>query len=141
MVLESAMIMPSASDCSTPSGPNKIFSPAAVSATHSHTTSAPCAAAAGFGAIPAPSTIFPGVRFHTVTSWPAFTRFVAMACPIIPRPKKATRMCGLLLEMKTLLGIRNEQQDCGQANFSDYRAMNELKEEGLWPLILYARMF
>jgi hypothetical protein len=50
-------------------------------------------------------------------------------------------MCGLLLEMKALLGIRNEQQDCGQANFSDYRAMNEFKEERLWPLILCARTF
>jgi hypothetical protein len=56
------------------------------------TTSAPCAAAAGVGAMPAPSTSLPGVRFQTVTSWPALTRFVAMACPIIPRPKKATRM-------------------------------------------------
>jgi hypothetical protein len=32
------------------------------------------------------------VRFHTVTSWPAFTRFVAIAWPMIPKPKNATRM-------------------------------------------------
>src|SRR5258708_698754 len=105
MVLESAMIMPSASDCSTPSGPNKILSTAAVSETQSQTTSAPCAAAAGLGAMPAPSTILPGVRFHTVTSWPALTRFAAMACPIIPRPKKATRISKLLLGTKGLFEL------------------------------------
>src|SRR5258708_682176 len=105
MVLESATIIPSARDCSTPSGPNKIFSTAAVSETHSQTTSAPCAAAAGLGAMPAPSTIFPGVRFHTVTSCPALTRFVAMASPIIPKPKKATRIDALLLEAKDFFGL------------------------------------
>src|ERR1700690_1319348 len=104
------MIMPSASDCSTPSEPNNIFSTAAVSETHSQTTSAPCAAAAGVGAMPAPSTSLPGVRFQTVTSWPALTRLVAMACPIIPRPKKATRIFGtspgeLLLVMKGPSGL------------------------------------
>ena len=77
-MLESAIIEPSASDCSTPSGPNSTFSTAAVSDTHSQTTSAPCAAAAGVGAMPAPSTKLPGVRLHTVTSWPALTRFVAI---------------------------------------------------------------
>jgi len=70
-VLESAMIIPSASDPSTPSVPKITLSTASVSATHIQTTSAPCAAAAGVGATPAPSTSLPGVRFHTVTSWPA----------------------------------------------------------------------
>ena len=73
---------------------------ASVSETHSQTTSAPCAAALGVGAMPAPSTILPGVRFQTVTSWPALTRLVAMACPIIPRPKKATRISEILLVRK-----------------------------------------
>ena len=86
------MITPSASDDSAPSLPKITCSTASVSETQSHTTSAPCAAAAGVGAIAAPSTILPGVRFHTVTSWPAFTRFVAIAWPMIPNPRNATLM-------------------------------------------------
>jgi hypothetical protein len=36
----------------------------------------------------------PDVRFHTETSWPAFTRLAAIGCPMIPKPKKATRIAG-----------------------------------------------
>src|SRR5439155_23042235 len=84
IVLESAMITPSVNDCSTPSAPNTTLSTAAVSETQSHTTSAPCAASAGEVAGRAPSTTFPGVRFQNETSCPAFTRFVAIAWPMIP---------------------------------------------------------
>src|SRR6202030_1574544 len=116
IVLESAMITPAASEGSAPSVPNNILSTAAVSETQSHTPSAPWAAAAGVGAMPAPSTILPGVRFQTVTSWPALTRFVAMACPMIPRPKKATRIYEFLLAMEGTFRIRNDRLDRGQAN-------------------------
>src|ERR1039458_2126558 len=44
IVLESAMIMPSVSDASTPSAPKITPSTASVSDTQSHTTSAPCPA-------------------------------------------------------------------------------------------------
>src|SRR5262252_5172992 len=71
MVLESAMIMPSASDGSTPLAPNNTLSTAAVSERHIQTTSTPCAASAGDAVLRAPSTLFLGVRFHTVTSCPA----------------------------------------------------------------------
>ena len=67
MVLESTMIIPGVSEASTPSGPNKTLSTAAVSDTQIQTTSAPRAASAGDGALVAPSTSLPGVRFHTVT--------------------------------------------------------------------------
>ena len=93
-MLESAMIMPSDSEASAPSAPNRTLSTASVSETHIQTTSAPCTAAAGVGATPAPSTSLPGVRFHTVTSCPALTRFVAIAWPMIPKPKNATRIAG-----------------------------------------------
>ncbi len=94
------MIMPSVKDCSTPSVPKRVCSTAAVSETQSHTTSAPWAAAAGVGAMPAPSTNLPGVRFQTVTSWPALARFVAIDCPMIPKPKNATRMSNISLRIK-----------------------------------------
>src|SRR5207248_10782914 len=96
MVLESAMIAPSDSAPSTPCGPNKTFSTASVSETHIHTTSAPCAASAGDVALRAPSTSLPGVRFQTATSCPALTRLDAIGRPMIPNPKKATRILTLL---------------------------------------------
>src|SRR6266851_3362233 len=92
IVLESTTTMPSLSDSSTPCGPNKTCSTALVSETHIHTTSAPLAASAGDAAMRAPSTSLPGERFQAATSWPAFSRFAAIGRPIIPRPKKATRV-------------------------------------------------
>jgi hypothetical protein len=38
---------------------------------------------------------------------------VAMACPIIPKPKKATRIAGILLAMKASR-IRYERREWGQ---------------------------
>jgi hypothetical protein len=32
------------------------------------------------------------VRFQTVTSWPAFAKFAAIGRPMMPNPKKDTRM-------------------------------------------------
>src|SRR5215475_15517863 len=100
MVLESAMIMPWLRDDSTPLGPNNRFSTAPVSATHIHTTSAPCAASAGEAAGTAPSGSLPGVRFHTLTVWPALTRLAAIGLPMIPKPKKATCISALLIRIR-----------------------------------------
>src|ERR1051326_3650451 len=47
---------------------------------------------AGVAAMRAPSTVLPGVRFHAVTSYPAFARLAAIGCPMIPSPRKVTRM-------------------------------------------------
>src|SRR6202158_959942 len=84
--------MPAVSTGSTPPGPKSTASTAFVSETHIHTTSAPAAASAGEAALRAPSTSLPPVRFHTATSCPALTRFAAIDRPIIPMPKKATRI-------------------------------------------------
>src|SRR5712692_9717597 len=113
MVLESTTIMPSVSDCSTPSGPKSTLSTAAVSETAIQTTSTPCAASAGEAATRAPSTCLPGVRFQTVTSCPALTRLVAIAWPMIPKPKNATCI-GVLLNETTR--IRTDVITVGQAN-------------------------
>src|SRR4051812_32085859 len=89
MVLESTTIAPGFSVVLTPSGANKSRSTATVSETHIQTTSASLAASAGDFADRAPSIDF-GVRFQTVTSWPAFTRFRAIELPMMPKPKNAT---------------------------------------------------
>src|SRR2546423_12274156 len=59
-------------------------------------TSASSAAAAGVGTGCAPyvaanASARDGVRFHTITSNPARTRFAAIGSPMIPRPRNATR--------------------------------------------------
>ena len=77
-----------------PPGPKRTFWTALVSETQTHTASLSLAASAGVAAVLAPSTSR-GVRFQTVTSWPALTRLAAMGRPMIPRPKKATRMLGI----------------------------------------------
>ena len=92
IVLESAIIIPGASELSTPFSPNNKLSTAFVSETHIHTTSAPRAASAGVAAVRAPSTSLPAERFHTATSCPAFARLAAIDRPMIPNPKNATRM-------------------------------------------------
>src|SRR5271156_39176 len=92
MVLESAIIMPAVRACSTPPGPNNTPSTALVSETHIHTTSAPVAASAGEAALRAPSTSLLPLRFQTATSCPALTRLAAIDRPIIPMPRKATRI-------------------------------------------------
>src|ERR1039458_2468541 len=74
IVLESAMIMPSVSDASTPSAPKITPSTASVSDTQSHTTSAPCAAPPGGGATPAPPTRVPRGPFPPRPSCPALDR-------------------------------------------------------------------
>ena len=58
MVLESTIVVPSASDASTPCGPKSTLSTAGVSETQIQTTSAPRAASAGEAAMRAPSTFF-----------------------------------------------------------------------------------
>src|ERR1700675_597439 len=84
--------MPSARTGSTPPGPNSKSSTAFVSETHIHTTSAPSAASAGEAVLRAPSTSLPAERFQTATSCPALTRLAAIDRPIIPMPRKATRI-------------------------------------------------
>src|SRR5271157_5744631 len=84
--------MPAVRACSTPLAPNSTPSTAFVSERHIQTTSTPSAASAGETALRAPSTSLPGLRFQTETSCPALTRLVAIQRPIIPKPKKATRI-------------------------------------------------
>src|SRR5438094_9883563 len=91
IVLESTRTMPCVSDCSTPCGPNRTLSTASVSETHIYATSAPAAASAGDAALRAPSTSLPGLRFHTESSWPAFTRLAAIGRPMASYPQRATR--------------------------------------------------
>src|SRR5579871_783116 len=93
MVLESATTAPAWSDCAAPPGPNNTWSTALVSETQSQTTSLPFVASAGVMAVVAPGTSLPPLRFQTLTSCPALTRFAAMGLPIIPNPKNATRIC------------------------------------------------
>src|SRR5450432_442548 len=90
IVLESATTAPSVSELKAPRRPNMTCSTAAVSETQSQTTSAPLAASSGVDAACAPSTGLVGERFQTVTSYPAFTKPVAIERPIIPNPRKAT---------------------------------------------------
>src|SRR4029077_13024465 len=92
IVLESTTIAPDPIVDSTPCGPNNTASTALVSDTHIHTTSASLAASAGDSATRAPSIFLPGVRFQTATSFPAFTRLAAIGPPMIPSPRKATRI-------------------------------------------------
>src|SRR5258708_26001276 len=101
MVLESTTMVPLPSPSTAPCGPKITCLTALVSETQGHTPSLPLAASAGVRAVLAPGTSGPGVRFQTVTSCPALARFVAMGRPIIPNPKKATR---ILLALKILLG-------------------------------------
>src|SRR6185369_9112427 len=101
---------PSLKDSAAPCAPNSTLSTAWVSETQTQTTSAPPAASAGELAARAPSTFLPGVRFHTDTSCPAFTRFSAMGRPMIPRPKNATRML-----TPQLNSIRTDLGNGGQA--------------------------
>src|SRR6185437_16743026 len=89
MVLESTTIAPGFSDSIAPSLPNNVCSTAAVSETHSHTISTSLAASFGVAAERAPSTFLPGVRFQTLSSCPALTRFSAMGLPMIPSPRNA----------------------------------------------------
>src|ERR1041385_163223 len=103
MVLESTMIAPSLTVSAAPCVPNRTLSTAWVSETHTQTTSAPVAASAGDPAKRAPSTSL-GVRFHTDTSCPAFTRFNAIGRPMIPKPKNATRMLAPEQSIRTDLG-------------------------------------
>src|SRR5512140_1405769 len=96
-----------------PPGPNKTACTALVSETHTHTASLSLAASAGVAAVVAPSTSR-GVRFQTVTSCPALTRLAAIGRPIIPRPKKATRM----------LGIKRSKAGCSQVGGSQHLAVS-----------------
>src|SRR4051794_23574237 len=108
MVLESTTTVPLVRPSIAPPGPNSTACTALVSDTQTHTASLSLAASAGVAAVVAPSTSR-GVRFQTVTSCPAFTRLAAMGRPIIPRPKKATRM----------LGIKRSQAGCRQVGPSN----------------------
>ena len=92
MVLESVTTAPLSSACAAPLGPNSTCSTALVSETHIQTASLPLTASAGLAAVLAPATSLPALRFQTVTSCPALTRFAAMGRPIIPNPKKAIRI-------------------------------------------------
>src|SRR6266478_5178855 len=130
MVLESAIIMPAARTCSTPPAPNSTPSTAFVSETHIHTTSTPSAASAGEGALRAPSTSLPALRFQTATSCPALTRLAAIDRPIIPKPKKAMRISfGSSKRNSPELSIRYDQQSDGQGKQAYSNWKNQLTQE------------
>src|ERR1700694_2018836 len=92
IVLESATTAPLSSACTAPFEPKSTCSTALVSETHIQTASLPLTASAGLAAVAAPGTSLPALRFQTVTSCPALTRFAAIGRPIIPNPRKAIRI-------------------------------------------------
>src|ERR1700730_3968643 len=113
--------MPSARAWFSPPGPNSTSSTAFVSETHIHITSTPSAASAGEAALRAPSTSLPALRFQTATSCPALTRLAAIDRPIIPMPRKATRIS--LDSSKCIsprLWIRYDQQTDGQGKQASF---------------------
>ena len=94
MVLMSMTIVPGAAPSITPSGPAMTCSTSGESETQVMTISLPPAASLGEPAADAPASVKgfmrDAVRFQTVTSWPALTRFMHMGVPISPRPTKPT---------------------------------------------------
>src|SRR5579859_6109208 len=111
IVLESATTAPLSNACTAPLGPKSTCSTALVSETHTQTASLPLTASAGLAAVLAPGTSLPGLRFQTVTSCPALTRFAAIGRPIIPNPKKAVRIpCRLKIHLPD--GVKCHCQNC-----------------------------
>jgi hypothetical protein len=76
-----------------PSRPNSTWLTASGVASMVMANSTPSAAPAGDTATLAPARAKDAVRgtdrFQTVTSWPAWSRRVAMGVPMVPRPRKA----------------------------------------------------
>ena len=98
MVLMSMTIVPGAAPSIMPPGPTMTCSTSGESETQVTTISLPLAASLGDAAADAPASVRgsmrDGVRFQTVTSWPAFTRFMHMGVPISPSPTKPTLAMG-----------------------------------------------
>jgi hypothetical protein len=94
MVLIWIHTAPGDSTGSAPAGPVIACATAAPSASMVISTSAPSAAAAGWGAWHAPwatsASALAGVRFHTRTAYPARSRLRAMGAPIVPVPRTAS---------------------------------------------------
>ena len=94
MVLMSMTTDPGAAPSITPSGPAMTCSTSGESETQVMTISLLLAASLGEEALEAPASargfMRDAVRFQTVTSWPAFTRFMHMGVPISPSPTKPT---------------------------------------------------
>ena len=93
--------VPGRAPATTPSGPNRTASTSGVSETQMTTMSASAtAAAAGDTARPMPcvaeSRARSAVRFQPVTLKPARARFAAIAAPIVPSPRKATRVASVI---------------------------------------------
>ena len=95
MVLESTTIMPSVSDGSTPWGPKRTISTAAVSETPSRRLQRP----RGFGRELRRVRAFYLLAGGTIPDRDfvsGLTRFVAIGWPMIPKPRNATRIGELL---------------------------------------------
>ena len=90
MVLMSINTDPAAAPSITPSGPRITSSTSGESVSMVMVTSLAAAASAAEPARFAPaatsSSIRDAVRFHTVTSYPAFSRFLLMGLPMMPSP-------------------------------------------------------
>src|ERR1700730_15101733 len=131
--------MPSARAWFSPPGPNSTSSTAFVSETHIHTTSTPSAASAGEAALRAPSKSLPAERLQTATWCPALTRLADIDRPIIPMPRKATRISfDSSKPISPRLWIRYDQQTDGQgkqacSHWKNYPPKKERVEE-IWPL-------
>ena len=100
IVEQSTISVPARAPPATPSWPNRTASTSGVSDTQMTTISAVAAAAAGFGAVSTPRSSSagarPGVRFHAITWKPPRARLAAIAAPIVPSPRKATRCCSVM---------------------------------------------
>src|ERR1700687_3363948 len=99
-VLISTNTLPCATPAA-PSAPRYAARTAFASVSIEITTSAPTAASAGVAAtLPTPSACARSrVRFHSVSSWPAALRRRAIAPPIFPVPRMATRIAALLADV------------------------------------------
>ncbi len=95
MVEQSTMSVPAAAPSTTPPAPNRTASTSGVSETQMTAMSTPATASDGLSANVTPrsasSGARPGVRFQPTTSNPPRARLAAIAAPIVPRPRKATR--------------------------------------------------
>jgi len=88
---KSTTSLPVPATVARPSGPNTTPSTAAASVRHMKMMLAVSATSRGWPAVFAPASTraaaFPGDRFQTVTSWPAFTRRRDIGNPIMPSPR------------------------------------------------------
>ena len=95
IVEQSTTSVPGLAPATSPSGANRTASTSGVSDTQTTAMPASATASAGVSAITTPrsssSGARPGVRFQPVTVKPARARLAAIAAPIVPRPRNATR--------------------------------------------------